>query len=157
MLRDSPHEHLSTTHHKLEDEDATPSHQSTMTFSFRIGRLNAEHCVLTETSALSLSGTTVNFRSGALHDAIYVDGRRYGGRAGDLTEATVMEAGARIARVRLGISTYSLDSDWGGGLNGAFTDLHLTAHGHGGGRRQEHSPEEEEAVEVSAELLDELS
>ena len=131
------------THHP--DEGPSP-----FTFSFRVGKLDRAHCELMTTGPLSLAGTTLNFRCGALHDAIYLDGIRHGGRCGTLTEAKQLSPDAKISRVTFGISNYSMDTDWGGGINGAFTDLFVVQDAAVKGAHAER-------VEASAELLDGLS
>ena len=115
-------------------------------FTFSVGKPDLMLSEATGTSALALAGNTINFRCGALHDAIYVEGARFGGRAGDLTEAFDVEEDGVIAGVTIGISTYSLLPHWGGGLNGAFCELSVR-----------NGKEEPQPVEVSAELINWLS
>lgn len=139
-----------TTTRFLRSNTFTADRTSTATFTFRVGHLDPAHSELAVTSPLYLPGTTLNFRAGALHDAIYVDGVRYGGRAGDLTPAKVLGEDACISRLTLGISQYSLDSLWGGGLNGAFSEFEVLQDPSAKGARAEQ-------VECGSELFEELS
>eukprot|EP00968_Pinguiococcus_pyrenoidosus_P017166 scaffold1682_cov159-Pinguiococcus_pyrenoidosus.AAC.2 len=70
-----------------------------------------------------LGGTFINFRSGWLHDALYIDGQLHGGRGGLLRRATAVPSHGEISEVTIGLYPILGQQYWGGGLVCNFAHL----------------------------------
>ena len=112
------------------------------TFTFRIGTIRPNKSNRwVDVINTCLPGKVVNFRCSSKHESVYIDGARYGGRAGRLLESTTLGADARIETLTIGLSTSSLKNVWGGGMVANFTGLSVS----GAGEKQE--------VAVEADLI----
>ena len=112
------------------------------TFTFRIGTIRPNKSNRwSDVINTCLPGNVVNFRCSTKHESIYIDGERYGGRAGRLLESTAFGTDARIQNLTIGLSTSSLRNAWGGGMVANFNNFTVST----GGEKRD--------VAVDAELI----
>lgn len=93
------------------------------TFTFSVGENDKFTSDIHPVHSLCLNGKAVNFRSGWLHDAIYVNGVKFGGRGGVLRPAVKVSMEDRINQLVIGITVLSFGADFGRGIICGFRDL----------------------------------
>lgn len=92
-------------------------------FTFSVGENDKHSTDISPVSSLCLNGKALNFRSGWLHDAVYVNGVKFGGRGGELRPAVQINMEDRINQVVVGPTVLSFGRDWGRGIICGFRDL----------------------------------
>jgi len=102
------------------DVDNVVTHPS---FTFSVGENDHYASDIHPVTSLCLNGKALNFRSGWLHDAVYVNGVKFGGRGGDLRPAVQISMEDRINQVVVGPTVLSFGNDWGRGIICGFRDL----------------------------------
>eukprot|EP00966_Prymnesium_polylepis_P134104 3099815-Prymnesium_polylepis.1 len=136
---------LSATEKKEKKvNESSPQTFKGHTLTFRIGTIRPNrHNEWVDVVNTFLPGKVVNFRCSSKHESIYVDGTRYGTRAGRLLESCQMGVDDRIETLTIGLSTSSLRNDWGGGMVANFNNLSV----------REANSGERRSVHVNAELI----
>jgi len=93
------------------------------TFTFSVGENDPEASYVKPLNSFCFANKVLNFRSGWLHDAIYVNGERFGGRGGWLDSAIEINEHDRINKITIGPSCLSFGPQFGRGIICGFRDL----------------------------------
>jgi len=99
------------------------NHVTHPSFTFSVGQNDPDASSVFPMNSFCLSGKVLNFRSGWLHDAIYVNGEKFGGRGGWLDSAIEISEHDRVNQITIGITCLSFGADFGRGIICGFRDL----------------------------------